>query len=121
MKTTFVSKSTVNRKKNEINGYNRPKGGRPAILPETTKQINRFKLRCGYLKVARDTPKYVNGLGYSISYTSTKRIIKKLGFKYTLKKKKAFLKKQHYQNRLKWARKHSGSTVNNWKKVKFSE
>ncbi|KAG2192552.1 hypothetical protein INT47_012776 [Mucor saturninus] len=122
VKTTGVSKSTINRMKNQINpGYNRPKGGRPAILPETTKQIIRFKLRCGYLKVATDTQKYLNGLGYSISYTSTNRIIKKLGFKCKLKKKKAFLKKQHYQNRLKWARKHCGWTVNDWKKVIFSD
>ncbi|KAG1536583.1 hypothetical protein G6F49_012954 [Rhizopus delemar] len=44
-----------------------------------------------------------------------------LGFKATLKKSKPFLSDQHQKNRLKWCKKHQNWTVDDWKKVIFSD
>lgn len=119
---TGVSKATINRIKITINpDYNRTPPGKRSIIPAYTSQIIKYKLRHGYLKDARDVCKYLKGIGYMISYRATRYLIRQLGFKACLKKKTAFLKHIHMKRRLKWANEHSNWTVDDWKKVIFSD
>ncbi|EIE86691.1 hypothetical protein RO3G_11402 [Rhizopus delemar RA 99-880] len=46
---------------------------------------------------------------------------KTLGFKATLKKSKPFLSEQHQKNRLNWCKEHQSWTVDDWRKVIFSD
>jgi transposase len=122
MQTTGVSRATIKRMKNQFDP-NRIKiiAGRSSIVKDYTKKIIHFKLKCGYLRTARDTQTYLNQIGYPIGYTGTRRIIKSLGFKTYFKKNKVLLKIDHVKARLKWAIKHRDWTVDDWSKVIFSD
>jgi transposase len=122
VKRTSISKATVNRIKIEVDpNYSRPSAGRPRVLHSVAKQLVRLKLRRGYLETAQDVCRYLNSIGYVIGYYTTRKVLKELGFKCRRKVKTAALEEDHVKNRLKWAKEHRHWTVEDWKKVIFSD
>lgn len=117
-----VSKWTVNRMKNEIDPeYVRPTGGGRRIVPQRIMVTLKYKLRSGYLRNGRDAHKYLNSLGYSISYNGTIKLIHQTGLKAYIMKKRPYTKVDYMKDRLQYARKYHGWTVEQWKKVVFSD
>lgn len=119
---TGVSKSTVNRIRKKINPmYERPKGGGQRIVPVSAYATISLKVRSGKLKSALVVKHYLNSLGYDIGYSGTLKILKSIGYHPHIKKNKPFFKFQHIKNRLNWAKKHRDWSVEDWKKVIFSD
>ena len=122
IKRTGVSKSHVNRMRSSIIPNNiRHHAGRPSIVKQFTKTVIRLKLRSGSLQSARDVHKYLCSVGYSISYNATRKIIKDLGFRCRFKYSTAAIDITHMKKRYKWAKEHRDWTVEDWKKVVFSD
>lgn len=119
---TGVSKLTVNRLRNTLNPhYERPKGGRPRLVPDSEDATLKLKVRSNCIKSAKDGQQYLNGLGYDISYHTALKKMKSVSFHPALKKKKPFLTKKHMKDRLRWAKEHRDWTVEDWKNVIFSD
>jgi transposase len=122
VQATGVSRAQVIRMKNRDNpNRERPHGGRPGVIPKFTKQVILFKVRRGYLLLAKDVQKYLWSLGHMISYSSTTHLLRSLGLKSLFKKRKPLVRDIHRKRRLQWARKHRHWTVEDWKKVIFSD
>lgn len=122
VQATGVSNATVKRIKSEMNlNLSSSKGGRPAMINNSSRKVVRQKLRNGSLKNAKDTQKYLNQLGYPISYSGTRKMISQLGFDCSLKKKKSLITTKHAKARLRWAKEHRDWTVDQWKKVIYSD
>ncbi|EIE82427.1 hypothetical protein RO3G_07132 [Rhizopus delemar RA 99-880] len=119
---TGVSDRTVRRLKATLKpDYIRPKGGRPKYIQNLRTNALRLNLRSGALKSISDVCSYLKSIGCSVSKWQAKRLMNELGFKATLKKSKPFLSDQHQKNSLKWCKKHQNWTVDDWKKVIFSD
>jgi hypothetical protein len=117
-----VSKWTINRIKKEMNPeYTRPRGGGTQIVPYRSMVTLKYKLRAGYLKSGREAQKYLKSLGYFISYQSTLNLIHQAGLKAYIKKKRPYRKSDHMKDRLRFAKEHRDWTVDDWKKVIFSD
>jgi transposase len=97
------------------------KAGRPAIISETTKSLLRRKVLIGELKTARSVRKELDDLGYRMTAQSAGNLLRSMGFYAAIKKKKPFLKKKNIEARYKWAKRHQHWTVEDWKKVIFSD
>ena len=122
VKRTGVSKSQVNRMKASFNPcYIRQHAGRHRIVKPFTKTVLRLKLLSGSLQSARDAHKYLRGVGYSISYSATRKLIKELGFRCRIKYLTAAIDKTLMKKRYDWPKKHSDWSVEDWKKVIFSD
>jgi hypothetical protein len=66
--------------KNEIDPeYVRPTGGGRRIVPQCIMVTLKYKLGSGYLRNGRDAHKYLNSLGYPISYNGTIKLIHQTG------------------------------------------
>ncbi|KAJ4437575.1 hypothetical protein ANN_17720, partial [Periplaneta americana] len=63
----------------------------------------------------------MRGAGINISSMTTRRRIKELGFSCRTPTKKLFLKPYIVKKRLSWAKQHQSWTVDEWKKVCFSD
>lgn len=119
---TGVSKWTINRLKNQSNpSYKRPHGGRSSPISNTTKVVLRYKVRCGSLRSSRDVRQWLLGLGYFIGDRQVRNLMRQLNLFSSIKKKRPFYKRNHPKDRLKWAKEHRDWTVDDWKKVIFSD
>lgn len=122
VQATGVSRSQVIRMKNEQDPNRiRPTGGRPSTISSYTKKVVLFKVRRGYLRCAKDFQRYLWSLGYMLSYSSTTHVQRSLNLKSMFMKKKPFIRDTNQKKRLRWARKHRHWTVEDWKKVIFSD
>jgi hypothetical protein len=75
----------------------------------------------GVLKTGVEVHKYLTDRGTVISYRSVLNNLKKIGFKAHRKAKKPFLSMKHRKARYAWARTHRHWTVDDWKRVVFSD
>lgn len=117
-----VSKGAVSKYKKAWFGDGKVnKGGRPAIVSETTKSLLRRKVLNGELKTASSVHKELTTMGLQITRQSTENLMRSIGFFSAIKKKKPFLKKKNIEARLKWAKRHQFWTVEDWKRVIFSD
>lgn len=95
--------------------------GRPRILSDRMlRDINR-KVLTGYCKTGKAVHKYVHRQGVRISYKSIMNNLRMIGICARRKVKKSFLSKKHKLARLQWARAHKHWTVDDWKRVIFSD
>lgn len=117
-----IHPSTVGRyaKRFSMSGTAR-KGGRPIVVPASTRKYVRLLILKGDLQTARDVHLRLLELGFSMSYTTAINILKKMNFHAKLKKKKPLLTKKHMQKRLAWAKKHRNWTIDQWRQVIFSD
>lgn len=95
--------------------------GRPRILSARSKNDLNRKLLSGRLKTGKQVLKSLRDEGTNISYRSVLRNLREIGFQAKKKVKKPFLSKKHKQARLEWARGHRNWTVDDWKRVVFSD
>lgn len=122
VQATGVSRAQVIRMKNQDDPERvKPMGGRPSLIPKWTKQVISFKVRRGYLANAKSVQKYLWGIGYHVSYSSTTSLMRSLDLKSMYKKKKPLIKKLNRRKRLQWARNHMSWTSEDWKKVIYSD
>ncbi|KAG0973332.1 hypothetical protein G6F28_013103 [Rhizopus arrhizus] len=121
-KEVGVHESTVSRYSRRLFS-NRTMGsaGRPTLVSKVTKRLIKRKVIEGVLKTAKEVHRELVQLGYDISYQSAINVLKSMEFHSSIKKKKPFLTKAHMQHRLEWAKKHQDWTVEEWRKVVFSD
>ena len=69
------------------------------------------------------TEVYINLLqeGYELSYTTVRTSLNSMGFEAKFKLKKPLLSRRHREARYKWAKAHEFCTVDDWKRVIFSD
>lgn len=96
--------------------------GRPKKLTSQDERHILSLLSSGAAENATDATKKLNNIISDLVSTQTVRnILKKHQFKAYVKKKKPLLKKQHRLDRLAFARKHQNWTIEDWKKVIWSD
>ena len=110
---TYAARMIPDRQKNP--------GGRRHIVPNGTKKYIRLLVIRGHLRTAKEVHLKLQQLGYSISYSSTRNVLKSMNFHARIKKKKPLLTKKHMKIRLAWAKKYRNWTVDQWRQVVFSD
>ena len=95
--------------------------GRPAIVPDATKQYIKLRVITGHLTTAKEAFMELGKLGYSLTYRSVVNMLKSMNFHAKLKKKKPLLTKDHKKKRLEWAKKHRRWSIQQWRRVVFSD
>lgn len=99
----------------------RATGGRPAIVDDTSKALVRRKILFGRLLTAQDAYKEFLSLGYHLSYKTATNILRSMGFHAEIKKKKPFISHRNRLKRYNWAKKYQHWTVDDWKRVVWSD
>jgi transposase len=122
-KRTGLGKSTVNRMRKEF--PDAPKSnspGRPAVLTPRDKRLVVQIINSKEIDNAVQAQRVLcNGHNITVSTSTIRRTLKKEGYIAVSKKKKAFLSARHRKARLDFARTYSGWTVEDWKRVVFSD
>lgn len=117
-----VSERTVARlKKSFLPTIPKLSAGRPRILSDRTLRIINKKVLTGHCKTGKDVHKQLQQQGVRISYQSTLNNLRKIGIRPRKKVKKPFLSRKHKLARLQWAKMHKHWTVDDWKRVIFSD
>ena len=117
-----VGLGTVSKyKSRHLPHLNCPPRGRVKIITETKKHVIRRDILNGKLRTAAEVHRELVREGYKVSNTTVKRALKSMGFEAKIKKKKPFLSKKHIAARYKWAQDHQHWTVNDWKRVVWTD
>lgn len=122
-KTCGVSTATVSRLSREhLPSLPKPSGGRPSKLSShdlchTIRLITSGKAE-NAVQVAKTLQDIKNT---SISPQTIRRHLKELGLKAVVKKKRPRLTKRHRKDRLDWAIEHKNWTLEDWKRVVWSD
>jgi len=121
-----VNQSSVVRickKFNETGNFDdRPKSGRPKSLSERYERKLLRYIRSEECSTAVEVQsKFRVDEGIVISAETIRRIFRKNGLVARTKKKKPYLKKTHRKKRLEWAKKYKNWTVEDWRKVIWSD
>lgn len=96
-------------------------GRKQLVSNRLGRRISRL-IECGDCENARDIELFLeNNENICISQRTIQRILKKNGYHAVVKKKKPFLTAQHKKKRLEFARTVKNWTINDWKKVIFSD
>ena len=120
---TGLEKSTVGRigKELELDKENHP-GGHPAKLIPCDKQIIIRQITTGKLDTAVQVTKFINNvLPNPVHPQTIRNVLKKDGFRAGTKRKVPLLKKTHQQQRLKWALEHANWTVEDFKRILWTD
>jgi transposase len=118
-----VSQSSVVRMRSAVTVLqSTPPAGRPRLLD---KHNERYILRlnaAGKCTTGTGIQKLLaEGPGASVSARTVRRVLGRAGLKARVKRKKPLLRKRHRQARLAFARKHQHWTVEDWKRVVWSD
>lgn len=120
---TGVGKSIVGRIKKDLDldKENNP-GGRPSKLsPRDAKAITR-QIASGRMDNAVEVTQYLNTvIPNTVTPQTVRNSLKKDDYHSVTKKKCPLLKKKHRKDRLKFAREHQNWTVDDWKRVLWSD
>ncbi|KAG0929140.1 hypothetical protein G6F30_012123 [Rhizopus arrhizus] len=117
-----LSKATVHRYCKKWN-IQRPDntGGRPQILTEASKSLMKRMVILGQLKSGVEVFDYFKAIYPRLTYNTTLNALKSLGFKARPKRKVPLLSAKHRKARLEWALAHRYWTIDDWRKVIFSD
>jgi transposase len=120
---TGTSQSTVcNIKKTHLPGRIGKKPGRPAALDVRQRRLIMRKVTLGQLDTAIDVQRYLQEAEETKVHADTVRnCLKEAGLRSFTKAKKPLLTKRHVQQRLNFARKYENWTVDDWKRVIWSD
>jgi transposase len=120
---TGLGKSTIGRIKKEMDGdKENNKGGRPSKLSPRDKQAIIRQITTGKLDNAVQATQYINNIVSSpVTPQTVRNSLKENNFRSVVKQKRPLLKKAHRQNRLKFAQYHANWTVEDWKRVLWSD
>ena len=121
-RSTGVSKSTVSRVRMSLSGLTKwNKAGRPSAIGPVTMRFLQRAVRMGALASAVSVQRWLRDRGYLFSYSGTVVLMKRANLYSRLKQKKVFLKVKHLSQRYKWAKEHQNWSVDDWKRVIFSD
>ncbi len=95
--------------------------GWPPIITQRSKYLVRRLLLNGSLLTAHDAHKKFLSLGYDLSYKTAINVLKSMNFFASIKKKKPMISNTNKQKRYKWAKKYQHWTIDDWKRVVFSD
>ena len=96
--------------------------GRPKILDDRYERNILRKITTGAADTAVDVSRKISvDLGKSVSAATVRRALKKHGLKSAVKVKKPLLRPQHIRERLEFSQKHREWTVEDWKRVIWSD
>ena len=116
-----VSK-TINRFKETQSNQDRPKSCRPTMLTPRSKRLIARKMLTGECDNAVQVHQAVTDqLGLDVCVQTVRNTLKSKGFISKKKVKKPFLTVKHKKNRLAFAKRYKDWTVEDWKKVVFSD
>ena len=118
-----VSQSTVSSVlRNLLPDRNFSAGCCPSKLSPSSTHFIISQIRTGKAKTAVDATKKVNSRNTTpVSSTTVRRILKKHSFKAVTRKKKPLLGRKHRESRRKFAEKYKEWTVEDWKRVQWSD
>src|ERR1700678_3815853 len=120
---TGVGIGTISRIGREVdtNKENNP-GGRPAKLSARDKQSILCQIPSGKLDNAVQATNFINStLPHPVHPQTVRNALKEAGLYSATKKKPPMLKQKHHQKRLKFAQYHENWTVEDWKRVLWSD
>ena len=120
---TGLGKSTVGRISKEVQKNQEIcSGGRPSKLSIRDKQSIVRQITTGKLDNAVQATQFINSIiPNPVSSKTVRRTLKEAGLYATTKKKVPMLKSIHRKKRLQFARYHENWTVDDWKKVLWSD
>ena len=120
---TGVGKGTIYRISQEVDvdKENNP-GGRPSKLSPRNKQAIIRQITTGQLDNAVEATNFINNIISSpVTPQTVRNVLKKDNFRSITKQKRPLLKKVHRVQRLKFAQYHQNWTVEDWKRVLWSD
>ena len=120
---TGVGKSTIGRIKKEMDGdEEKSKGGRPSKLSPSDKRSITRQITTGKLDNAVQATHFINNiLSNPVTPQTVRNALKKDNFHSIVKQKRPLLKKVHRLDRLKFAKYHENWTVDDWKRILWSD
>jgi len=117
-----ISISTVSKYKNiYLPDIQTTKGGRVSRLTNRDKGQIRKNILDGTWKTAAETHINLVQEGYKVSSTTVKRALRSMDFEAKKKIKKPLLTSRHMKARYEWAIAHKDWTVDDWRRVIFSD
>jgi transposase len=120
---TGVGRSTVGRISKQVipNKENIPRG-RPSKLSSQDKRHLVNKIKSGQIDNAVQGMEFINSINTQpVCAQTVRNALKEHGMKSVVKKKVPLLVQRHRRDRLKWARKYQHWTVEDWKRVIWSD
>ena len=122
-KRTGLGKSTVGRIKKEMDtDKENNHGGCPSKLSTCDKAAIVRQIQSGKLDTAVQATNFINStLPDPVHPQTVRRALKESGFRSATKKKVPMLKKTHRQKQLEFAKRHENWTVEDWKRVLWSD
>lgn len=122
-KKTGVSRTSVHRVKSSLTIHLPPvKMGRPKMISEAGKRFIIREITTGRQDTASGlVPELSLRLGKNISAQTIRNTLKSEGLKSAVKRKKPLLSQKHRNQRLKFAEKYKSWTVEDWKRVVWSD
>ncbi|KAG1059542.1 hypothetical protein G6F41_013395 [Rhizopus arrhizus] len=97
-------------------------GGRPSLISQRMVSYIRRLVTLGRKNTAVEIQKALKEeFGMSVSDSTVRRVLKKAGFIAFVKPQKPLLRTQNIIKRLQWAKSHQHWTVDDWKRVIFSD
>ena len=118
-----VGKGTIARISKEVEGNkeNHP-GGHPSKLSPHDKQSIIHQISSGKLDNAVQATQFINStISTPITPQTVRNVLKEAGFQSATKKKVPMLKGSHCQQHLKFAQYHQSWTVEDWKRVLWTD
>jgi transposase len=118
-----VGKSTVSEiLQNILPNRSKPSSGRPSKLSSYDQHAIIAQINTGKSTNAVQATNYINTIiSHPICSQTTRNLLKKYSFKAVVKKKKPFLSVTHRKKRLAFALEHKEWTVEDWKRVLWSD
>jgi transposase len=109
------------RKKNKEN-IPPPTIGRPNKVSPRTKEVLARQFKTGMMSISRDGQRYIQETdGVQVHLQTVRRNLRESGLKAYVQQKRPDLRPNHVQDRLAFAREHINWTVDDWKRVMFSD
>ena len=120
---TGLGKSTVGRIRKEVDSEKENnQGGRPSKLSPRDKQSIIRQITTGKLDNAVQATQFINNiLSSPVTPQTVRNALKSNDFRSVIKQKRPLLKKTHRQDRLNFAQYHENWTVEDWKRVLWSD
>lgn len=120
---TGVGRSTIGRINRSMDGdKENNKGGRPSKLSSADKRSIIRQITTGRLDNAVEATQFINNiLPNPVTSKTVRNALKQSDFQSVVKKKRPLLKKAHRQERLKFARYHENWTVEDFKRILWSD
>lgn len=118
-----MSQSSVVHLRREISGeIEKQRGGRPKVLGEQEKRLGVHLVTAGCLKMASAAAKQLREkTGKHFSDITLRRGLREAGLGACVQQKKPLLAKRHVLARLSFAHKYKNWTVDDWRRVIFSD